>query len=123
MTTSVKLIGHQPIVGLQAKRCSTLLESVGFVSRIAEVRAGVASTLDSSPLRRSVEQVVRPKTISGGMRKVGVVLVASPDPITDIPGVALLASSFVLKKREPANLNSLALETTRVMRDLRSLRL
>jgi len=109
---------------LRAKRCSILVgSSVDSISRVADDRTGVAGVLRSQPLRSSVQQVVKPKSVYGGMRKVGAVLVASPDPITDIPGVALLASSFVMKRREPAGLAHLAKEVRRVMQDVQSLRL
>jgi hypothetical protein len=61
--------------------------------------------------------------MSGGMRKVGAVLMASPDPISDIPALALLASSLVMKRREPANLSRLDQETRRLVREIQSLRL
>jgi hypothetical protein len=57
------------------------------------------------------------------MRKAGIALVLTPDPISGVPGVALLASSFVMKKREPASLESLAQETRKALQEIRSLRL
>jgi len=57
------------------------------------------------------------------MRKLGVALVAAPDPITGVPGVALLASSVVMKRREPAGIAELAKETRKVLREIQSLRI
>jgi len=109
---------------LQQKRHLTLMRSsVGSLSRVALARRDVSTTLNSEQLKHSVAQVVKPTSIASGVRKVGAVLVASPDPITDIPAMALLASSVVLKRREPANLARLAQETRRVVRDIQSLRL
>ena len=55
------------------------------------------------------------------MKKLGVALIAAPDPITAVPGIALVASSYVLKKKQPASLGSLALETRKLLRDIESL--
>jgi hypothetical protein len=57
------------------------------------------------------------------MRKAGIALIVTPDPISGVPGVALLASSFVMKKREPASLESLAQETRKALREIQSLSL
>ena len=57
------------------------------------------------------------------MRAAGIALVAIPDPVTDVPAAALLASSYVLKRREPAGLTDLAREATGLIRELQSLRL
>jgi len=57
------------------------------------------------------------------MKKAGVALIATPDPFTGVPGVALLASSLLLKRREPASVATLALETRKVLREMQSLSL
>lgn len=57
------------------------------------------------------------------MRKVGIALIAAPDPITAVPGVAMLAGSYALKGKNPATLQDLAGETRKILRDLESLTL
>jgi hypothetical protein len=57
------------------------------------------------------------------MGKAGIALILTPDPISGLPGVALLASSFVMKRREPASLASLAQETRKTLREIQSLSL
>ncbi len=57
------------------------------------------------------------------MRKAGIALIATPDPITGFPGVALVVTSFVLKRNEPTNLGHLASETRKILRDIQSLSL
>ena len=57
------------------------------------------------------------------MRKAGIALIVTPDPFTGVPGVALLASSFVMKRKEPASLDNLVQETRKVMREIQSLNL
>jgi hypothetical protein len=57
------------------------------------------------------------------MRKAGIALIVTPDPFTSVPGVALLASSLVMKRREPASLGTLARETRKVLREIQSLNL
>ncbi len=55
------------------------------------------------------------------MKKAGVVLMLSPDPITDIPGVALLASAYLLKKKEPSSVGTLVHEARKILREIESL--
>jgi len=57
------------------------------------------------------------------MRKVGIALIACPDPISGIPGAALVASSYVMKKKEPVGVGQLAVETNKILRELSSFRL
>ena len=90
---------------------------------MVEDRVNVAGAVDASPLRQRFDDLTKPPSISGGMRKAGIALIAAPDPFTGVPGVALLASSFVMKRREPASLSSLAQETRKVLRELQSLSL
>ena len=79
--------------------------------------------MDPSRVTRRVGDVTRPPSVVGGMRKAGVLLIATPDPFTAVPGVALLASSAVAKRKEPASLETLAKETLKVIRDVESMRL
>ncbi len=57
------------------------------------------------------------------MRKVGIALIAAPDPITAVPGVAMLAGSYALKGKNPATLQDLAQETRKILHDMDSLTL
>ena len=91
--------------------------------RLAEEKAGVAAAVNASPLRRHFDNLTKPPSLSGGMRKAGIALIVTPDPISGVPGVALLASSFVLKRKEPASLESLAQETRKALREIQSLSL
>jgi len=83
----------------------------------------MVSTGDARSVERKLRDVTKPPSLSGGMRKAGVALIAAPDPFTGIPGVALLASSIAVKKREPASLGTLAQETRKILRDIQSLKL
>ena len=93
------------------------------LSRLAETKADVASNVDPARAMLHIERLTKPKSLGGTMRKAGIALIAAPDPITGIPGVALLATSFIMKKKEPASLGNLAQETRKVLRDLQSLSL
>jgi hypothetical protein len=67
-----------------------------------------------------MNHVTKPNSLSSNVKKAGVALIAAPDPLTGIPGVALLASSYVLKKKDPASLGHLAQETRKILRDIQS---
>jgi len=94
------------------------------LSRLTETQAQVAADVDATPMRKQMKQLSKPGSPSSAMKKAGVALiVATPDPFTAVPGVALIASSYVARRKEPAKLDDLALETRRLLRDLKSLSL
>jgi hypothetical protein len=82
-----------------------------------------ACSMESGRSRASVERAVKPRTLSGGIRKLGIALVAAPDPVTGIPGAALLATSVVMRRREPAGTDRLAAETRKLLREIETLRI
>lgn len=92
--------------------------------RLEEARGQVAASMDTKSVARHVEELSNPSSPSSTLRKAGVALIVGiPDPITAVPGVALLAASVATKRREPAKLDDLAAETRRVLREIRSLSL
>jgi len=94
------------------------------LSRLTETRAQVATGVDTSPMRAQMNKLSKPGSPSSAMKKAGVALiVVTPDPFTAVPGVALVASSYIARRKEPAKLDDLALETRKLLRDLRSLSL
>jgi hypothetical protein len=97
-----------------------VISSADSFTRIAATRAEAVRNLDPSATRDSLERVVRPRSLSRGMKAAGIALFAVPDPITDIPAAALVASSFLLKRSDPAGLIHLRREAAGLLRDLRS---
>jgi hypothetical protein len=93
------------------------------ISRLVSENARDVRTVNTSPLKRHLDNVTGPPSLSGGLRKAGIALIAAPDLVAGVPGVALLASSFVVKRREPAGLENPAQETRRVLREIQSLSL
>jgi hypothetical protein len=94
--------------------------STDSASRVFKDRADVAGSMDTATVARNIGSVTNPKSPRSTMRKAGIALIAAPDPVTTVAGVGLLASSFALKK-DPANLEHLALETKKILHDLGSL--
>ena len=105
----------------QAKKL--LVSSTDSVSRVVRERVQVGSQIDGSHVQKHLESVTKPKSVAGGMKKLGIALIAAPDPITGVGGVALVASALVLKSREPIGLTHLARETKKVLREMQSLRI
>jgi hypothetical protein len=103
---------------LQAKK--VVATSTESASRLAKDRAEVAGNINAGRVIRQVKTVTNPKSPRSTFRKAGVALIAAPDPVTTAAGVGLLASSYAFRK-EPASLTNLALETRKILRDLRSL--
>jgi hypothetical protein len=94
------------------------------LSRLTEAKVQVATGVNASPVRAQMNSLSKPGSPSSAMKKAGVALiVATPDPFTAVPGVALIASSYIARRKEPAKLDDLALETRKLLRDLRSLSL
>lgn len=91
---------------------------------MAEAKASVKQSMDTARVKANVRQLSKPSSPSSAMKKAGVALiVGTPDPVTAVPGVALLAASYAAKRREPAKLADLAMETRKILRDLQSLSL
>ncbi len=107
---------------MQEKR---LVRSVAdSVSRLNEAKTHVASSTDHSKVARHLNDLSKPSSPSSALKKAGVALiVGTPDPITAVPGVALLASSYAVKRRDPTKLDDLAAETRKILREIQSLRL
>ena len=97
--------------------------SANSLLRLANDRAKIAGAVDSIGLKRQFRDLTKPPSLGGGMKKAGIALIAFPDPITGVPGVALLASSLVMRGREPANLDGLAQEARKITREIRALSL
>ena len=97
---------------------------VDSYARLCDTKDRVATSLDTGAVKRRMDKVARPSSPSSTLKKAGVALiVGTPDPLTAVPGVALLAASMATKSREPAKLVDLALETRRILREMQSLRL
>ncbi len=94
------------------------------LTRLSEAKAQAVSSLDKSSIEGSVSAVTKPNSPSKTLKKAGVALiVATPDPVTAVPGVALLVASYAIKRNEPAKLDDLAVETRKILRDIESLSL
>ena len=92
--------------------------------RLNEAQGRVASSVDTRSVARHVNGLAKPSSPSSALKKAGVALiVGTPDPITAVPGVALLAASVAAKRKEPGKLDDLAAETRKILREIESLRL
>jgi hypothetical protein len=71
-----------------------------------------------------LKSLAKPSSRSSALKKAGVALIiATPDPITALPGAALIAASYATRGKEPAKLEDLATETRRILRDIQGLSL
>ena len=94
------------------------------LSRLNDSKTQVVDSTRTSHLVRHVNNVSKPNSPSSTMKKAGIALiVATPDPFTAVPGVALIATSYALKRKEPTKLEDLAAETRKILRDIQSLSL
>lgn len=94
------------------------------LTRLNEAKGSVEKSVDTKNLVHSINGIAKPSSPSSAMKKAGVALiVATPDPITAVPGVALIAAAYATKHNEPTKLEDLAAETRKILRDIQSLRL
>ncbi len=90
-------------------------------ARTCRDKIGVATAIADPATTKRLRDVVKPPKVAGSLRKTGVLLILTPDPISLVPGVAMVGASFVMKRREPAGLEDLVSETAKMMRELQSL--
>ena len=105
----------------QAKLVRSRADSL---TRTSQERAHVAKSLSNAETRKRLDDVVKPSSISKTLKKVGIMILLSPDPlgpIADIPGAVLLSASYLMKGREPASIESVFRETQLVLDDLQPL--
>jgi len=94
------------------------------LARLEEAKSHVSSCVDTKPVMKHLNGLSKPGSPSSAMKKAGIALiVATPDPITAVPGVALIAASFATKRKDPTKLEDLATETRKILGEIQSLRL
>ena len=94
------------------------------LARLNEAKNHVRASVDGRGVSRSLNRLTAPGSPSSALKKAGVVLiVGTPDPVTAVPGVALIAASYATKRKDPAKLEDLAMETRKILRDISSLSL
>lgn len=80
----------------------------------------VAGVIADPKTRDSLQQVVRPNSLSKTLRKAGVALILTPDPITAVPGVMMLGASFATRGKQPLTPASVYDETQRLLDEMGS---
>jgi len=94
------------------------------LARMNEAKSQVRASVDTSKVSESLNKLSRPNSPSSTLKKAGVALiVGTPDPVTAVPGVALIAASYATKRKDPSKLEDLATETRKILRDISSLSL
>lgn len=84
-------------------------------------RASAAESLGDPKTRASLKQVVKPGSLSRTLRRTGVALILTPDPVTAVPGAVLLGASLVAKRKSAASASSVFEEAERLLREMGSL--
>lgn len=94
------------------------------LSRLHETKREVVSSVNTKHLTRHIKDISKPGSPSSALRKAGVALIVSaPDPVSDVAGAALIATSYAVKRRDPTKLDDLAAETRKILRDIQRLSL
>jgi hypothetical protein len=94
------------------------------LARLQDAKSAVAVSVDTKRVTQHLKDVAKPNSPSSALKKAGVTLiVATPDPVTAVPGVALIAASYASKRKEPTKLDDLAAETRKILRDIQGLSL
>lgn len=82
------------------------------------MRKEITSALGRNELKKSLKNLVQPSDPSKGMRRIGMALLLSPDPLTDIPAAILIITSLLIRSRGPAALSSIVSESRRILSNL-----
>jgi hypothetical protein len=105
---------------LQGKK--VVSSAVDSITRVVAAKSAVAASLDTSELKVHFNRLSKPGSPASAMKKAGVALiVVTPDPVTAVPGVALIAASYASERNDPAKLDDLAIEARKILRDIQSL--
>ncbi|MGA2664122.1 MAG: hypothetical protein ABSF83_04185 [Nitrososphaerales archaeon] len=86
----------------------------------------VVVSLADAETEKGLRRLVKPNSPSKALRKAGLALLLSPDPlgpIVDVPAVALLGVSYAMKDRDPESIGSMFRETQSVLDGLEPLAL
>jgi hypothetical protein len=70
---------------------------------------------------KNLKQVVRPNSISRTARKVGIALLLSPDPVTDVAAVVMFGVYIATKSKSPIGPSAVYEETQRILSEMDSL--
>lgn len=97
-----------------------LKSSASSATRVLKDRGAVAASLADAGTRAKLRQVAKPNSVSKTLRKAGVALMLSPDPITDVPAVIMLGASFATRKKDPLTPKSVLEETRKLLDDMDS---
>lgn len=68
--------------------------------------------------RGLLRDVSKPNSPSKTMKKIGVSLLLSPDPITDIPGAIILGASFAAKGKDPIGAAAVSKEIRKILAEI-----
>ena len=100
------------------------MAGTSFLVRTSQDTTQVARSLSNGETKRRLNHVVKPNSASKTLRKVGMAVLLSPDPlgpIADIPGAVLLGASYAMKKREPESIESVFKATRSLLQELQPL--
>ena len=96
--------------------------AVAAYTRSAKANVETAAILANEGTAKALRLSTNPPKVSASLKKAGTLLVLAPDPLTAVPGVAMIALSFAAKSREPAGITDLIRESRKIMREIESLR-
>ena len=122
MTATINVCAGQTGQSVQEKRIAR--SAADSLTRLREARSIVGSSIETKSVARHLNKVSKPSSPSSTLKKAGVALiVVTPDPVTAVPGAALIVASYALKRNEPAKLEDVAAETRKILRDIQGLSL
>jgi ppGpp synthetase/RelA/SpoT-type nucleotidyltranferase len=108
---------------IELKRLGFQKERIKSAMRIADCINEVGKSLTMKEVRKAIQDTKKESSLHSKMKKTGLALLAMPDPLTDIPGLALIVASHFMKRRESASIMTLSSEIRKTLKDLEHLRL
>jgi len=81
-------------------------------------RESAARSLGDAATKDNLKQVAKPNSVSRTLRKAGLALMLSPDPVTDIPAAIMLGASLAAKRKDPMSAASVVAEARKLISEI-----
>ncbi len=89
--------------------------------RASQDKMEVFRVISDDRASKSVRLAVKPPKVASSLKKAGIVLILTPDPLTAVPGVAMIGASYAMKRREAIGLEDVVKQARKTVSDLESL--
>ncbi|MDG7039330.1 MAG: hypothetical protein JRN37_09330 [Nitrososphaerota archaeon] len=84
-----------------------------IIMKRAAIARSFTEAINPRPVTQAFNTIKSSNKLGNNMIKVGIAIIAIPDPISDLPGAGLVVMGYMLKKASSIGLNDLSCEINR----------